>query len=53
MQIIHPVAFRDKQDSKMIIADTVFLWTIKWFYFYEIWLISGQWCGRRQTSSRK
>lgn len=44
--------FYPKEDwnSKMIIADTVFLWTAEWFYFYEIWLVSGKWCGRRKTS---
>lgn len=37
-------------NNTMIIADTVLLWSIEWFYFYEIWLVSGKWCGRWQTS---
>ena len=38
---ICPFYPKEDWDSKMIIADTVFLWTIEWFYFYEIWLIHG------------
>ena len=49
---ICPFYPKEDWDSKMIIADTVFLWTIEWFYFYEIWLISGQWSGRRKTSRK-
>ena len=39
-------------NNKMIIADTVLLWSIEWFYFYEIWFVSGVWCGRRKTSRK-
>lgn len=39
-------------NNKMIIANTVFLWTIEWLYFFEIWSVSGKWCGRRTTSKR-
>lgn len=44
--------FYPKEDwnNAMIIADTVLLWSIEWLFFYEIWLVSGQWCGRWQTS---
>jgi len=40
-------------DSKMIIAKTVFLWAIEWIYFFEIWSVSGKWCGRWYTSRRR
>lgn len=40
-------------NKNMIIADTVLLWSIEWFYFYEIWLVSGKWCGRWKTSKNK
>lgn len=44
--------FYPKEDwcNKLIIADTVLLWSIEWFYFYELWLVSGIWSGRRDTS---
>ncbi len=43
--------FLPKEDwnNKLIIANTVFLWTIEWIYFFEIWSVSGKWCGRRHT----
>lgn len=37
-------------DNKLLISNTVFLWAIEWIYFYEIWAVSGQWCGRWNTS---
>lgn len=41
---------KEDWDNKLIIANTVFLWAIEWIYFYEIWAVSGQWCGRWNTS---
>ncbi len=43
---ICPFYPEDDWNETMIIADTVLLWSIEWFYFYEIWLVSGKWCGR-------
>lgn len=40
-------------NNKMILATTVFLWAIEWIYFYELWIVSGQWCGRRNPSRRR
>ena len=43
--------FFPKEDwnNNMIIADTVFLWAVEWIYFFEIWSVSGSWCGRWYT----
>lgn len=43
---------KEDWDNKMIIANTVFLWTIEWIYFFEIWSVSGEWCGRRNTPTK-
>lgn len=29
----------------MLIADTYIPWAIEWLYYYEIWLVTGEWCG--------
>ncbi len=48
--ILCPFHPKTDWDNKLIIANTVFLWAIEWIYFYEIWAVSGQWCGRWNTS---
>lgn len=27
------------------LSKTIIPWTIEWLYFYEIWLVTGEWCG--------
>ena len=35
---------RDHEWNKnMLLAHTIVPWTCEWLYFYEIWLITGQW----------
>ena len=29
-----------------LIAQTIIPWTIAWLYFYEVWLVTGEWIGR-------
>ncbi|MFE2753872.1 hypothetical protein ACFXGA_17935 [Actinosynnema sp. NPDC059335] len=36
---------RGEWRSNMPIADTILPWTSEWFYYYEIWLITGEWTG--------
>lgn len=31
-------------DSKLL-AKTIIPWAIEWLYFYELWLITGEWLG--------
>lgn len=31
--------------SNMNISDTIIPWTCEWLYFFEIWTITGKWCG--------
>jgi hypothetical protein len=31
--------------SNMPIANTVLPWTTEWLYYYEIWLVTGEWTG--------
>lgn len=28
-----------------VLVDTIIPWASEWFYFYEIWLITGEWLG--------
>lgn len=30
---------------EMGIAKTIVPWTVQWLFYYEIWLITGEWCG--------
>ncbi len=30
---------------EMLLADTYIPWAIEWLYFYEIWLVTGEWKG--------
>ncbi len=27
------------------LSKTIIPWTVEWLYFYEIWLVTGEWCG--------
>lgn len=36
---------KNEWDSTMNISDTIIPWTCEWLYFYEIWVITGKWCG--------
>lgn len=37
----YPIEF----DYSMRIIDTIIPWTQEWLYFYEVWLITGEWLG--------
>lgn len=39
--------------STMNIADTIVPWICEWLYFYEIWLITGKWCGGGKHPNKK
>lgn len=47
---ICPFFPNDDWNNAYSIADTVFLWAIEWIYFYELWIVTGQWSGRWNTS---
>jgi hypothetical protein len=32
-------------NNKMLLGNTIFLWTAEWLYYYELWLATGQWFG--------
>jgi len=32
----------------MIIAITILPWASLWLLYYEIWLLTGEWCGANQ-----
>ncbi len=32
-------------NSTMLIANTIFHWTIEWLYYYENWVYTGKWIG--------
>lgn len=34
-----------KNNKNLCLAKTVVPWAIEWLYFYEIWLITGEWKG--------
>ena len=31
--------------SYEFLSKTIIPWTVEWLYFYEIWLVTGEWCG--------
>jgi hypothetical protein len=35
----------DEWKSNMPLANTVLPWTTEWLYYYEIWLVPGEWTG--------
>lgn len=45
--------YRNEFNSKMLIAHTIVPWIVEWLYFYEIWLITGEWCGGGKHLKRK
>ena len=32
-------------NNRKLLGDTIFLWTAEWLYYYELWLVTGQWFG--------
>jgi hypothetical protein len=47
----HPCLFRFKYyewNGRMSIADTIVPWVSMWLMHYEIWLVTGKWCGSRE-----
>lgn len=32
-------------NTSKLISDTIVPWAIEWLYYYEIWLVTGEWCG--------
>ena len=54
------LCYGDDFSSDMLIADTYIPWAIEWLYFYEIWLVTGEWHGgglhpsiRKETTKTK
>ena len=39
------LCYGDDFTSEMLIAETYIPWAIEWLYYYEIWLVTGEWCG--------
>lgn len=29
----------------MLIANTIVPWAVEWLFFYEVWLVTGEWGG--------
>jgi hypothetical protein len=36
---------RDDWNPRMLIADTTVPWAAEWLFFYELWLVTGEWDG--------
>jgi hypothetical protein len=36
----------------MMIANTIIPWISEWLYFYELWLVTGEWLGGGEHPSR-
>lgn len=36
---------RDDWNPRMLIANTTVPWTAEWLFFYELWLVTGEWDG--------
>lgn len=32
-------------NSSLAIAETIIPWSCEWLYFYEVWLVTGEWLG--------
>ena len=46
-----PCLFRTKYrewDSSMSLVVTIVPWASLWLLYYEVWLVTGKWCGSRQ-----
>lgn len=39
------LCYGDEFNSSMLISDTYIPWAIEWLYYYEIWLVTEEWCG--------
>ena len=40
-------------DSSMFLSRTIVPWASEWLYFYELWVITGEWLGEGIGHSRK
>ena len=45
--------YKNEWNSLMSISDTIVPWICEWLYYYEIWLITGSWCGGGKHPSSK
>lgn len=43
----------DEWDARDSIAATVIPWTCEWLFFYEMWLVTGEWLGGGLHPERK
>lgn len=37
--------YRNEWDSTMKITETIIPWICEWLYYFEMWCITGKWCG--------
>lgn len=42
----------DEWADFMRIPDTIIPWAAEWLYHYEIWALTGEWCGGGHQASR-
>lgn len=45
--------FTNEWNPRMRISDTILPWICEWLYFYEVWLITGEWCGGGKHPTKK
>lgn len=41
--LFHPES--DQWTSEMLIVDTIIPWLMSWLLDYEVWFLTGEWCG--------
>lgn len=45
--------YKKEWNRTMNISDTIIPWLIEWLYFYDMWLITGKWCGGGKHPTKK
>ena len=45
--------YTNEWNPMMSIVDTIVPWICEWLYFYEIWFITGKWCGGGKHPTKK
>ena len=45
--------YRNEWDSTMKITETIMPWICEWLYYFEIWCITGKWCGGGKHPTKK
>lgn len=45
--------YKNEWNSTMNISDTIIPWICEWLYYFEIWCITGKWCGGGKHPTQK